>query len=278
MTTPATTRTVRKHLGFRPEYLDIDAKLRGRDYLVNETSYRRVSTCLGVINNPMLINWAKRTTLQKVEEILRDDQVLEGLRSELEYNEANTVAKNPGYTGWVDRLLDSARAAADEKRDAAADRGTSIHEVIAAVLNDPLNNLPSEEAGHALEFIADYGVTVDAAEVIVWDDTLRVAGTCDSIGRDQRGQRIIWDWKTGSGPWPEMAFQVGAYAGMLTRLTKEPVTAAYIVKLQANRYEVHQVTDLDSAELAFFYASMLHMEMKAPKAESGGKPSWWVTP
>ena len=29
MTTPATTRTVRKHLGFRPEYLDIDAEAQG---------------------------------------------------------------------------------------------------------------------------------------------------------------------------------------------------------------------------------------------------------
>ena len=246
--------TTKACLELLPQHRNVKVVQRARDYLVDGVSYQRVSTILGVIDKPVLAGWAKRVTLEAVEAALMGPETQAGL-------ETLMVEAQPGeYEGWVSRLMDSVRHAADAQRDKAADRGTEVHREIAAALADdgpPFEIYISDEADRALQCLADRGWTVDATEATVWSDALMTAGTCDAVGRDKDGRRIIWDWKTGSGPWWEMALQLGAYAGMLHRLTGEPVEDAYIVKLMPDRYEVHRVNNLVEAQDAFLWAVQL---------------------
>ncbi len=246
------------------QYEDVEIKQRARDYLVDGVSYRRVSTALGIIGKPALVGWAKRTTLERVEERLLHPEVMDGLR---------TLSTEPGatadedYLGLVERLIADAKRAADDHRDAAAERGTSIHEEISERLSLPWEQRSARpEVNHALDFIADNSFEVEASEVALWDSDLQIAGTCDVVARDEAGRRVIWDWKTGSGPWWEMALQLGAYAGMVGRLTGEHPEEAYVVKLTPDGCTKHRVTNLAAAWVSFVDATYLH---RASRQE------WW---
>ena len=250
-----------------PQYRDVVIEQRSRDYLVDGQSYRRVSSVLGVINKPALVGWARNTTLERVEEILRNPDVQGGL--------ADIFAEKPGtttvgdYGEWVDRVIASGKKAADQKRDTAADRGTSVHEEIRAVLEgtQPGERVISPQADQALQFLEENEYYANLLEVPVWNDDLEVAGTCDAVGVNRHGHQVVWDWKTGSGPWWEMALQLGAYASMLARITGEPVTEAFVVKLLPEDYEIHRVSDLRTAREAFEHAARL---------QAASKNKWWV--
>ena len=242
-----------------PKYRDVSVVKRARDYLIGGQRYNRVTTALGIIERGGLGQWIKNTTLQKVEETLLDFRVQEGLREVLkEYYDAGPTQD---YKEWVARLVESADKASDELRDAAADRGTAIHDEICRILSNGRHSVEdpiSDEAGYALDFIADRQMSVERVEMTVWNDALRIAGTCDAIGRDPAGRLCLWDWKSGSGPWWQMALQLGAYATMIGILTGEYPEAAYVVKLRADKYEVYEIIDLADAEDAFITATQLY--------------------
>ena len=162
----------------RPEYQDAKIKTRARDYIIDGTKYRRVSTILGVINKPALVGWAKRITLEEVDRILRDEDTHDGLATLF----ADPTDVSDAYTGWVDRVIENAKLASDHKRDEAANKGTSIHEEIQSVLTDSEDIALSPQAYHAVQYLQDNGITLEATELTVWDSTNRIAGTCDWVG------------------------------------------------------------------------------------------------
>ena len=247
-----------------PQYQDVKVVQRARDYLVNGVSYRRVSTALGIINKPALKKYFIRTTLERVEEQLMNPEVNAGPLSTLTEPSADADAD---YRGWVERLIADARKAADNQRDAAAERGTSIHEEIAALLAVPWEQRSSRpEVNRALDFITEGDFRVEGVEIPLWDDDLQIAGTCDVVARDKAGRRIIWDWKTGSGPWWEMALQLGAYAEMVGRVTGERPEEAYVIKLSEERSKKHRVDDLSAAWEAFVGAALL---------QHASNRKWW---
>ena len=207
-------------------------------YLVDAVRHERVSTMTGIINKH-LDNYIINKTLEPVGAALLNPETPGGLKVLL-----TEPSDHDEYKKWIDKILETARKSAARHRDEAAERGTSIHESIADALSDPpmkLNDLPFEQTGYALTWITYWAIDVEAVEMTVWDDSLAVAGTCDGVGRNRQGDRIIWDWKTGSGPWWEMALQLGAYAKMIQRLTGERVVDAYILKLTSTGYEPHRV-------------------------------------
>ena len=115
-------------------------------YLVNGERYQRVTTGLGITNKPLLTPWAKRMTLERVQETLLDPKVLEGLRVVVN-NEPDGLAEDSLYRGWVDRLVADARKASDEYRDEAANRGASIHEEIQQAVDAGLDYRQGRWAG-----------------------------------------------------------------------------------------------------------------------------------
>lgn len=109
-------------------------------------------------------------------------------------------------------------------RDKAAVRGTAVHGY-AEKLGDgaELDDVPEELRGYtqaAANFLDDYEVEVELAEVLLFSRRFKWAGTADLFGTGlaKRGKpkrvRAAMDYKTSqSGIWPETAIQLAIYAG-----------------------------------------------------------------
>ena len=235
---------------------EAEIKVRARDYMIDGVRYQRVSAVLGIIAKPALVGWMKKTTTTAIRSAMLHEDTKAGL---VDLIMAEGETNEDLYNGWVARLIDSAGRAGDEHRNEAADRGTRIHEEIQAALGgvEP----EGKEAKQALAYLAHRGFTVEASELTVWDPGVKVAGTIDLVARDHYRQLTILDWKTGKGPWPEMAAQLGAYAGIL-RAHGHEVQRAIVVMLKPNGWEEHVVNDLAGARGVYELALWLQRDLK----------------
>ena len=234
---------VNQTLTLLPEYADININPQKDGYMVDGIKFYRTTSVLQVINKPALVNWIKKTTLASVQ------------------NDLNQIDfKNES---WIDMVLENAKNASDKARDDAAESGTGVHEDLSNMFTGYWEDKDlTKQRKAAVKFMNNMGLTLEAVEVPLWNDVWRVGGTCDAIGRRSDNYRVIWDWKTGSGPWPEMAFQLGAYSGMIRRLTGERVAEAYVVHVKEDHYVASKVDDLVEAEEAFDVAVKLHLIMR----------------
>ena len=257
-------------LKLRPEYIeDSSEPVEGGGYVVRGQEFPRVTSVLNVLNKDGLPYWMRARVLRRIGEVLRDPDTQAELRSILD--PVNPMEKGEqDYNAWLERTLVDCKGAPDRQKDAAAERGTNIHEELAdyfrALPEKPPLDALSPEARAGVAFVQQKHLTVEALEVKLWSPAHRYAGTCDAVGRTYDGKRIIWDWKTGSGPWWEMALQLGGYWGMLNELTLETPKDAYVVKLRGESYECYRVQNLPLAYQSFLSALQL----------SGVKYSnWW---
>lgn len=104
------------------------------------------------------------------------------------------------------------RKAADAKRDAAADLGKKVHDFAARGVSPA--DAPADVSPFLLQhkdFLAKSGLVVELNERQVFSPTHGYAGTFDLIGTIGSHPWMI-DLKTGSGTYPEHAFQTEAYA------------------------------------------------------------------
>ncbi len=244
---------------FLPQYQDVSTEQRPRSYKISGKTYARVSTALGVINKPAIGPWMVRMAGEKLREHMLDEAV----RSEI----AAVATESPQmYAAFVDKLVDSVRAAPNVERDERAERGTGIHEEVHAWL---IGDLDGDEligpAGGAVSFLCDWKITVLASELVVWDDENAVAGTLDGVGTLPDGSLVVWDWKTGSGPWWEMALQLGAYGHMYGELSGRGVDRLFIIKLMEEEYAVHEVEDKTAAWEGYLQALALHRSSKVKR-------------
>lgn len=220
-------------------------------YLVDGEKYQRVTTILEkTVPKPGLVYWAKDVGIEKMARLVHENW------SDL---------TRWGYDGrdaqtFLNGLIDQAKAEPDRVKDAAADWGTEVHGYIQQDIEAEIqgNNrqavVPdvfraSLIAFHYLE--AKLDITWWATEMVVWSDTLRVAGTVDAVGQLPDGSWILMDWKTGEYRpekkgkdyhggffWPaENALQLAAYASMFTEVTGHPVASAWIVRYPRNAPE-----------------------------------------
>lgn len=245
---------------FLSQYQDISTEQHPRSYKIAGRTYARVSTALGVINKPAIGPWMVRVAGEKMREHLLNDVV----RSEI----ATAATESPkAYEEFVDRLFTSVKAAPNAERDERGERGTRIHKEVTAWLDHPSDDPDdlTDVAAAAISFLQDWSIAVLGSEVIVWDDELEVAGTLDGVGTLPDGSLVVWDWKTGSGPWWEMALQLGAYGHMYGALAGRPVDKLFVVKLTEEDYFVHEVPDTDAAWEGYLQAIALHRSSKVKR-------------
>lgn len=238
------------------------------EYKIDGVKFQRVSTILNVINKPKLIDWAIDETLTATEEILKHPDFLADVRTLLEINEYDIEQCADGQGKLIDAVIQLVRDRGQERRTAAADRGTTIHEEITDFVvsgRSVEDSFLSPQCEAAVRFLDHEGITMMDSERIVWFENWKIAGTIDGIGRNRNGELIIWDWKTGSGPWPEMALQLGAYAMFLEHLTGEEVAETLICKLTPDgKFEKHNAPFIRPSGVLFD---------KARELQNGVKPN-----
>jgi hypothetical protein len=134
---------------------------------------------------------------------------------------------------WIAEALQAAKEYPDEARDAAAAKGTAIHE---AIYNwETMGERPSDPVeNQAVQAYDAWRMTVAmevvASELTVWSPSDQYAGTIDQVCRNAAGHWSVIDFKTG-GAYPEAALQVAAYANALEELTGIPVDDAWILRI-----------------------------------------------
>jgi len=213
-------------------------------YLVDGEKYQRVTTILdATVPKPALIPWATRTGVEKMAQMVYDEWGTY-------YGEDNAE--------YVNKLVAIALAEPDRVKDAAADWGTEAHSWIQLNIEAQLQNaiapapIPEYEPTLTVFNLMADNLDIDwmATEMIVWSNTLRVAGTVDAVGQLPDGSWILMDWKTGEWKsewvkkyksgfyWPgENALQLAAYSAMFTKVTGHPVSQAWVVRFPRNQPE-----------------------------------------
>lgn len=157
-----------------------------------------VTQLLNLLAKPALVRWAARTA------------------ADYTINQWDTLAGLP-----LSERHSAITGSADASRNRAAVKGTEIHALAERMLHGETveaapDVLPKVQA--VARFIEASGMHIVASEARVFSDedtdfgSCAYAGTLDVIGKHPRHGTILIDWKTGTGPWPEMALQLGAYA------------------------------------------------------------------
>ncbi len=107
------------------------------------------------------------------------------------------------------------KSAPYQQRDKAADIGTQVHEAAEAYkLGKPMPPWPDGIAPSMEQYehwLLAFGPSFEQTELTVYNRTQRYAGTLDAIVTLSDGRRLLIDYKTGKGVYPEVGLQLAAY-------------------------------------------------------------------
>lgn len=109
-----------------------------------------------------------------------------------------------------------------QSRDKKAAGGTAVHTMAEALLDGQPVEVSDDLRGYVeglARWLERSGVQLEMSEALVWSDEDDDLGLCayggrfDAIVKHPRHGRLLVDWKTASGVWPENAVQLAGYAG-----------------------------------------------------------------
>lgn len=213
-------------------------------YTLDEKPVTGVTTILGVIAKPALINWSANMAV---------DYMCEHIGELLKFpiNKENT-----------DKILKEARKAHCMKRDKAADIGTIAHKQIENWINgDPLDEVDSKVRKMVDNFIgwADKNkVEFLASEKQVYSEKNWFAGTYDFLCKID-GKTYLGDVKTSSGIYPEMFFQCAAYQICEEEMEEVKIDGCVIVNIRKDgTFEEKRSISNETNKEAFLAALKLY--------------------
>lgn len=220
----------------------------GHRYQLDGEWVQGVTTILNAMAKPALIDWAAR----EVAGYARDNR------------------------SWLSSLPDEAmydllKGAHNKVRDAAAKRGTALHDAVVPLLRgEPVAQLPLDAdpevydlAASAVRFMDEWGIRPLLIEAVVYNEEPRYAGTLDLVATADRfpGRVFLIDWKTNRrGIYPEVALQLSAYAnadayvgddGYDYSMADLGITDHLALRLTTDGYEV-QPTDSSPSTFELF--------------------------
>ena len=182
-----------------------------------------VTTILGVLNKPALTKWAASSVAEYV----------------ADHPEAIDHLRAAGRAPMVGML----KEVPWQKRDDAALRGTTFHDLAERIANGEEVDVPEAQiplVESALAFMEDYDIEPVLVEAVVGSREHRYAGKVDLIAND-----AIWDWKSGKRIYASTAFQLAGYAFAEfhgeggNEQPVPPVKAAYGVHIREDGYTVY---------------------------------------
>lgn len=207
---------------------------------------------------------------RRVTEVIRD-----GLAApELEAWKRRSCVEHAIEGGFVDP--GDALASWETSSRIAADRGTAVHQEIAAVLRDPAlvsgpTATPYVRAWYTWQLTKGVKLEPRWIEQTVTDGTMRVAGAADCFMATRRGRVSVIDWKTVGrldaktrAPWPSHLVQAAAYASMIWRITDTRIVGSLPVVDEARIVRLYSDGDfretvLEGEELDFWKVAWSHV-------------------
>lgn len=238
----------------------------------NEDLWPSVTTVLGkVLAKPALVPWAQKITLKRCEEVLRG----------MQYD----IAEHAGWDYYVTKVITESRREPEKLAEQAADIGTRAHDAIHKMLTGQTYEITDDIKPCIESFMAWYEqsrLQIDFSEICVASETLKVGGTIDSmgrrkgIGRTPPRRRILLDWKTSKGIYPEYGYQVGGYATCFEETVGEPIDEAWIIRFPKEKsetmpFEAKKIADLKAAQEGFARIKAVYDSLLIPMFDLAAK-------
>jgi len=162
-----------------------------RIYEFDGEVYPSVTSVIGMMDKPVLINWAANLAAQYSQD-----------------NREALIQLEP------QAAVDAIKGAWRRSRDKAANFGTAVHEMIESGQEPEPESPLAPYVDAARMFLDDYGLLVSGLEVTVVSLEHGYAGTMDVLGTtdDDDGTltTVVADWKSGKGLYDSAAMQLSA--------------------------------------------------------------------
>ncbi len=262
---------------------------KGRWYTWDGIRYWSVTTIIDAgVPKPALINWAKRVTAEYAVD---------------KYKSLGVILDDAGWEGAVDWLKDASYR--EMKR--AGNLGTLVHDFAEAyVLGTPMPPAPDDVAPYLAQFVRfldDYEPVFEAVEAPVISKSQRWAGTLDAILTIERERfddaalriwdmpnrdgfvgdrlRLLVDYKTGKGVYPEVALQLAGYRYADTFLggpdasetTMPQVDGCAVLHLREDGYDLIPIRVDDDTFTTLQYTREMHRWQIEGSKEAVGAPN-----
>ena len=226
-------------------------------YLMDGKRMTGVTTVLGVISKPMLIDWAANMAVDYIKE--------NGSSAE-------------GAVLVSDYVLKEARTAHTKKKEAAGTKGTNTHALVEAYVKMSINTQDGYPVDHPrvnsddpmlhefIEWSLENKVQFLESEKKLYSKEWFVAGTTDFTCIID-GKRFVGDLKTMKKIWDRTPyFQTAAYMKMLKEMGEEDYDGSVIVNINKETFELteHYSYDWESDVKSFEAALTLYRSLNQP--------------
>lgn len=212
-----------------------------------------VTTILGVIAKPMLIQWAANQAVEYIKE--------------------KALKTGAGMYEASGPLLEEARTAHRKKKESAGEFGTNVHSAIEKWINAQmlgvqveikLDGMEKKAFDHFVKWATDNKVKFLESEKHVYSREWWSGGIADMVCEID-GKRFIGDIKTGRSIYRESFFQGSAYAKMAIEMgLYEKFDGIVIINLKKDGgFEYEYNFDVEGNKKAFEAALYLYRQLNA---------------
>lgn len=205
---------------------------KGHKYFLDGKPMTGVTTILGVINKPALLDWSAREATEALMKVLDEkfeEQWKTGASNVLIYKPSELVTPEE---------IKKAKNSYAQKRDSAASKGTDVHKLCEMYILSQMNGTPvpplpedpqaRKQVENFIQWATENKVKFLAAEKKVYDASFFYAGTLDFLCEID-SMVYVGDVKTGGGIWPEMWLQTSAYQNALEKLEPDIKVGGHII-------------------------------------------------
>lgn len=166
-----------------------------------------VTTILGVIAKPMLIQWSANMAVEYIANEIKPGRIIQTGDAGKEY---------------LETLFKEAKVAHRKKKESAGEFGTNVHNAIEQWIKTKAvwvskDEMEQKAFNHFVKWAEDNKVKFLDSEKHVYSRELWIGGICDIVCEID-GKRYVGDIKTSSGIYPEAYIQTSAYAHMLKEM------------------------------------------------------------
>jgi len=208
---------------------------------------KSVTGALSVLDKPALIPWAVKMAVDKISEFVSGGMLID------------------------DNAIKEAKNAWRVKRDTAGDKGTQAHDLIHEYIKFKLGiikKMPAMPKDKEVkncylafrEWEAEHEVKFIATEQLVYSKRYNFVGTLDCIA-EVDGKFSLIDFKTSSGIYEDMLYQVGAYGLAYEEENKIEIENNHIVRFGKADAEFEVKSFKTDKKLQKGFLSCLYIKM-----------------